>query len=164
MLCTALHLRDLGDERLYKPTHIHRACTKWVAECSDNWKWLYELVFALNSEFFVRGKKGADHASMAVADVALDIFEREVKHTWGMTAWPQEMPECFQLPVSDEPVSRNIGDAHPTVRAYRNYYRIAKRELKGKPVVWSHREPPPWFNDIDVATNAGIFEEDSWEV
>lgn len=162
ILSSALYLHDLWEEGLNKPTHLGHPCVVWAAETPDNWRWLFELVFALNCEFMKFGRTRTDHKSMDVADRAFSIFDANIRTAEGMTPWPQVMPDEYRAPYTDEPVSRHVGDTHPSIQAYRRYYVGDKLILDGKPAKWSHRERPPWIGTVE-STDTPIFEDDPWD-
>jgi len=49
ILCTALDKR--GFETPYRSTHMNHPCVKWVEKSADNFRWLVQLAYALNTEF-----------------------------------------------------------------------------------------------------------------
>ena len=48
LLSTAITLN--GGKGIYKPTHIHHPCTKWVAHSYQNWLWLFRHMCHLQDE------------------------------------------------------------------------------------------------------------------
>jgi len=49
ILCTVLNKR--GFETPYRSTHMNPPCVKWVEKSADNFCWLVQLAYALNTEF-----------------------------------------------------------------------------------------------------------------
>lgn len=165
LLCFALERLGLWDDMecdLYSPegSHINHPCSVWAAESPQNFEWLSMLGFFLNCEYVRRSKAGAwptqakikrgsDHASVEIVMNALRVFRRRRKtrsELLHMTAWPQAMPRTYQRAVSDEPVSARVGDSHPSIQAYRDYYRGGKARLKGKDATWTSRDVPSWWS------------------
>ena len=122
ILCTALNKR--GFETPYRSTHVNHPCVKWVEESADNFRWLVQLAYALNTEFCWRYERDRDHASIHVL--------REIEYmplpSKGLTPFVQAMPDQFKIP----------GDA---VSAYRSFYIHEKAEF----ATWKRREVPQWY-------------------
>ena len=85
LLCNVVpdYLRDTGrplrgGAGLFKPTHLHHPCARWVAEKDGNWAWLLHHAQVLNEEYGRRFKRV--HASTEVFN-----FLRLEKQTynWG---------------------------------------------------------------------------------
>lgn len=55
MLSTVI--RESGIDCGYKITHLNHPCTIWTRESLSNWKWLRNLVEALNQEYKFRFEK-----------------------------------------------------------------------------------------------------------
>jgi len=49
ILCAVLNKR--GFETPYRSTHMNPPCVKWVEKSADNFCWLVQLAYALNTEF-----------------------------------------------------------------------------------------------------------------
>ena len=115
---------DLGDEYLYKSTHINHPCCVWARENIQNYEWLLQHFVALFTEYTYRyGKK--HKSSLLYGYLAL---------------WPQnikigdftEPPSCMdeQYIISDNPVDN-----------YRMYYTYGKSHIHK----WTKRNPPEWI-------------------
>jgi len=156
IMCTVVHLLGCGTPNLCAPTHPDHPSVRWALVRADNFHWLYQLVFALNSEYRMRYGKTKDHNSMWQADEASAIYEKQIGWREGMTAWPQVMPAAFQRPIGNEVTARHVGDAHPSVQAYRAYYATDKRTLRGKPVSWTGRSTPSWFENQNADLSAAF--------
>lgn len=145
--CSALHLRGLWKEGLYRPTHLGHPCVKWAAESFANLEWLLTFCFELNREFSIRraaqGRGAADHAAMDVMAKAWELAtKRNVEYPdKGLTPHPQVMPVKYR--------------GTDTVQAYRRYILGDKRELRTSqgtfaPATWTLRGPPVWW--VEVST------------
>jgi len=157
IMSTAAALHGLRIDQQYETTHPGHPCCLWAAESPGNFEWLFQLAWQLNIQFVerrrLRGKDPIDHASFDVAwslRQAMRQADRAFVRPSTMTPWVQVMPDEFRLPVGNEPVSKYVGDAHPSIMAYRNMYRATKAQLKNSagelvPAVWQCG-PPPWFN------------------
>ena len=110
ILCTALNKR--GFETPYRSTHMNHPCVKWVEKSADNFRWLVQLAYALNTEFRCRHERERDHACINVL--------REIEYTRlpsrGLTPFAQAMPDQYKV----------LGDP---VTAYRAFYIGEKRIL-----------------------------------
>lgn len=176
ILCFALQRLGLWVDGagLYSPegAHVNHVCCVWAAESPANFEWLVQLGFFLNCEYVRRSlggawptqaksRRGEDHASAEVTSNALRVFRarrktrRELRR---MTPWAQAMPGRYKREVGDAPVSSRVGDSHPAVQAYRDYYRGDKARLKGKPASWTTRGPPSWWSE--ELTLEPLFEPD----
>lgn len=156
LLSTALRLRRIDAPGLYKSTHVHHPCTRWVAESWGNWAWALKLGYCLGFEFAYR--TGKDHGSVEVLDRCRQAARSAADWSGQMTAWPQAMPRAYRRPVADEP----LDERHPSVLAYRDYYRSVKHWLAGKPTVWTKRDPPPWFTEEKLLVPEEIWEGSEW--
>lgn len=152
LLSTALRLRGIDAPGLYKSTHLHHPCTRWVAESWGNFQWALKLGYCLGFEFAYR--TGKDHASLEVLDVCRAVA-RQACRSEPLTPWAQAMPRHYKRPIADEPLNED----HPSILAYRDYYRSVKHWLAGRPTDWSKREPPPWFSEAKLLVPEEIWEE-----
>lgn len=157
IMCTACHLLGLGHSGLYKPAQITHPCCKWAATSVTNLEWLLELVFALNREYIVRrqfrGKEQVDHRSLGFAIAAWDTVSSSKNAgsvpNRGLQNWPQVVPEKYKKPIGKKKVRFGLKE-HPTITAYRNYYRKEKAQMKDssgrhKPAKWTVVGKPPWW-------------------
>ena len=126
MLCTIAN--ELGVDSPYKSTHKHHPSTKWAAASKDNYKWLYELMLALNEEFMYRFGHSKNHLSVdkflsgvSMADVLSKLSDD------GLTPFAQAMPDEYK---NDD-----------AVKAYRDYYENAKKDI----LKYTKRSTPYWL-------------------
>lgn len=123
MLCTAHHLTGTGSPDIYKPTHIHHPCTKWVTESRDNWLWLADHTEHLSSEFTKR--YGGTHKSTVMLRKLSVPHLPFIPMTTPALAMPDEYKE------------------YDAVEAYRNYYRADKASI----AKWERgTDQPFWWN------------------
>ncbi len=121
MLCTALNKKGFATP--YKSTHIKHPCVLWVEESYDNFVWLKNLAFELNTEYRFRFEKESDHKSIFVLN-EISNFEYESR---GLTEFAQAMPDKYKI----------SGDA---VKAYRQFYVAEKLKFAR----WTNRNVPEW--------------------
>jgi hypothetical protein len=123
MLCTALNKK--GFTTPYKSTHLKHPCVFWVEESFENFLWLKNLAFALNTEYQFRYEKDSDHKSISVIH-EISNYDYENR---GLTEFAQAMPDQYKVP----------GDA---VKAYRQFYRGEKMKF----AKWTKRRVPEWVH------------------
>ena len=127
LLCTAHYLSGETSPNFYKPTHKSHPCTKWAANSSSNYKWLYEHFTALCDEYAHR--YGKTHLSDKKLREALQTEPVNILQS-KMEQWPLAMtssPECIKDSV---------------VESYRAYYKTKRDKFK---MVWTKRDVPSWF-------------------
>ena len=96
---SSIHAKDL-----YKPTHLKHPCSVWAAESSDNYEWLWNLLFDLLNEY--ERRYGRTHKTKQLM-VTLD----KNPCPYGIiTPFPQVMPVRYKRAE------------HEVVTAYRTYY------------------------------------------
>jgi len=122
VLCTALNKKGMTTP--YKSTHMKHPCVLWVEASYDNFIWLRDLTFELNTEYKYRYNKEIDHKSISTLKGILHHIYPAV----GLTPFPQAMPEQYK--VKEDPVL-----------AYRQFYRGDKAKF----AKWTKREIPEWF-------------------
>lgn len=125
MLCTIAN--ELGVDSPYKSTHKHHPSTVWAASSKDNYKWLYDLMLALNEEFMYRFGHTKNHLSVDkfLAGVNMsDVLDKLSDD--GLTPFAQAMPDEYKN-----------SDA---VKAYRDYYNGVKRDI----LKYTKRAMPYW--------------------
>lgn len=127
ILSTSARLRGF-DHDGYKNTHERHPCTVWAAEDARNWNWLMRLAYELGYEYNAR------YGRIHKATEALLALPPDLIVSAGLV---RDTPESFALAMPDEYKDEDA------VEAYRNYYRIGKRELASyrAPAV-----PPSWLN------------------
>jgi hypothetical protein len=118
---------------LYKPTHIHHPCVKWLSQSGANRAWLYAHNEQLAREYWLRygEKRGKMHASWAISSRVRWYFKWLFDADWrDHTPFVRAMPEQLKS-FSDDPVE-----------CYREYY----RRDKAKFAKWtSPSSTPAWF-------------------
>lgn len=129
MLCTVVHQhypkRSSVLRSVYKPTHAHHPCTRWVAESITHAEWLVTLAYELNKERHYRWNV-RDHASLRVAIAAYNALV-PVLPELAFSSPPQCMDEQYRK--------------RTTVAGYRNLYATRKLHL----MEYTHRRPPTWL-------------------
>ena len=119
----------LPDERevyLYSATHVNHPSTIWTRATNNNYTWLACHFGALLAEYTHR--YGKHHKCEAMVPW-LQYPPRNISVGY-LTQVTPAMPEEYKV----------SGDS---VSSYRNYYRIAKKDLHK----WTKREAPEWIND-----------------
>lgn len=117
----------LNKHWLYKPTHPHHPCTKWLGESLANFGWLNDLLGALIMEYDFRfGKPNKFLIARTIHDTLSLVLAN--KDMGNITVRPLCMPDEYQL----------IGD--PVV-SYHAYYNGDKRHLHK----WTKRETPKFI-------------------
>lgn len=120
------HPVDRYDSTFYKATHINHPCAKWVRESTDNYKWLYHLLFFLCKEYTHRYGKihkcESSNLLYLINCVPVNI------PTTNFTEPPKCMPDDC---ITDS-----------TIKSYQQYYILHKNSFAS----WKNREIPFWFN------------------
>ncbi len=122
--CQRLHGND--DSRLYRITHIHHPCLKWLDLSVENYRWLYALYEATAQQY--NDRYGKHHAAFVLLKDVLSI--PPVLPNVSRTPFAQAMPEIYR---NEDPV-----------KAYRDFYIGAKARFAN----W--RAPasiPQWFKE-----------------
>lgn len=113
---------DHKNEFVYRSTHMHHPCTKWVIKSLSHWLWLYDLTMYLGEEYTYR--YGKDH----LAHYKAKRFMVPDFRDYGVLCDPpQAMPDVYK---NDD-----------SVLAYRKYYIGAKRHIAD----WKKRKKPYWW-------------------
>lgn len=112
-----------NDDILYKATHINHPSNIWVRSSSENYIWLYELLFALCNEYTFRYNKMHKTSELLTA---LKVLPKHIP-SGCMTSVPQAMPEKYH--------------DNDSVIAYRNYYINEKIQFSK----YTKREIPSWL-------------------
>jgi hypothetical protein len=127
LLSTAIKVFDPNADYLYRMAFKNHPCAKWTRESRSNFNWLIKLGVYLNDEYFFR--YGRKHKSFGII-----LQSKSYEHLipdGNLTPFVQAMPDEYKIP--DNPV-----------KAYRNYYRCAKKHL----LIYTRRQPPGWIKDI----------------
>ena len=123
MIATPEHPAPSG---IYATTHEHHPSTKWAAETSGNYMWLYVHFNALADEYTYR--YGKTHKSWAKLRHQLWQPPRGINHA-PRTSFAQAMPDEYK---HDDPVT-----------AYRTYYVADKADF-----LKYSRRPAPWWLEV----------------
>lgn len=129
LLCTAHHLCDdvLDDTQkavLYRPTHQNHPSALWVRASVLHYQWLYRLFVCLCDEYTYR--YGKVHLSDKKLRAILST--NPIATQTPFVPPPQVMPDEYRC--------------DDTVRAYREYYRHAKKDI----LAFGRRPSPIWLN------------------
>lgn len=126
LLCAALRLEGVVDQRLYKLSHAHNPLVKWVRKSSSNYEWLLVHLITLLDEYSYR-YSNKTHATSRL--VSLLEFYIAVIPPGPQTPFVQCMPAEFKQ--------------DNTVEAYRAYYH-SKSFAK-----WNKtRQAPIWWKPL----------------
>lgn len=125
ILCTAMQLNGVEDDRLYKPTHRYHPCVKWAANNSDNMIWLIKLFKAYCKEYTKRFNKTHATATKLWGIFATILCASGPDFSDGR----DEFPNCARNKEKGIDFT-HIKDVH---RAYRLYLRERWKSDKIKP-------------------------------
>lgn len=139
MLSTVVHLKLPGLARgIYKPVQPKHPCILWLQEDQYNCEWLWRHCRAMEMERGYRWPLREVHASMEVANHAMNILDDNwYGDSKGKTQFARVYPEHINETT--------------TVQCYRAYYREKSREWfdAGKsPMKWTKRGVPYWFISV----------------
>ena len=125
MLSTAHHVYDTPEtNKVYKKAHINHPCTKWIRESKANYRWAFDLYFALLLEFRTRRNKSHKSAELMYHLFKVPADMPDV----GLTPFAQAMPDEYKRSCP--------------VEAYRAYYVGDKASI----AEWNWGRPAPtWF-------------------
>ncbi|UZS00828.1 pyrimidine dimer DNA glycosylase [Pseudomonas phage vB_PsaM_M1] len=133
MLSTAHFVLD-GVQVGYKPTHQNHPCSIFVRSTSENYKWTYEHLQALLSEYTFR--TGKTHKS---SELLISLAKQPSKIEIGeRTSFAMAMPDDFKkLGIFDQ------------TKAYQSYLcaKFVEWQQREKPikVCWGLRGDPDWY-------------------
>jgi hypothetical protein len=122
LLYSTYYFTDEVPENAYKLTHKNHPCSIWVRESLSNWLWLKELTEELYKEYKFRYNNKV-HKS---GELLQTLPNPKIKDI-GLT----KRPQCMDIEYMELDV----------VKAYRNYYRHAKKDL----LKYTKREVPEWI-------------------
>jgi hypothetical protein len=134
LLSTAHRILDSGllssemENGLYRSTHQNHPCAVWTRQASDNYRWTYNLLVDLLSEYTHR--YGRVHKTSELLKYLVNIPINITVQP--MTPFAQAMPDEYKN-----------ADA---ILAYRNYYIGAKKDL----IRYTKREKPKWLEEVTV--------------
>lgn len=136
LLCTAHRVLDphLSDRQdmwgLYKSTHMHHPSAVWVRQSAANYDWLFNHFEGLLDEY--RHRYSKTHKCMGLF-VPLAGFPVNIRREVNFTPPTPAMDRQYLV-------------GNDSLLSYRNYYRLAKRDLHK----WTRRLPPEWINEEAV--------------
>jgi len=137
LLSNAHHIHGTQgfDDVLYKPTHLHHPCSKWVAATYGNYRWLWDHANALNREYTLRYAKFHKAWNTTIFNSmncrGYYLYTPPLALTRANVDFyvpPMCMPDKYKL--YNEPVI-----------SYRSYY----IEEKSKFAKWRYTSPPDWY-------------------
>ena len=118
------------EETLYKACHYNHPCTIWSRETRGNYEWSFKLFEAIAREYTHRYEK--THKTYQALAKYLYWPPANIDPSAEVTPFPLAMgaaPECIN---TDDPI-----------QSYRDFYHTKQERFK---MVWSHRDPPSWWN------------------
>lgn len=130
LLSTAHWVLD-GYCKAYKQTHRNHPSAIWCRESRANYEWLYEYLWALVEEFWVR----YPNSEAEKVELHLDVLRNP----------PRSLSETRSTPIRLS-MPDYLKALYSGVEAYRMYYSLHKRVQKdGSPYTWTNRDKPEWF-------------------
>lgn len=114
------------DSLLYRATHVMHPSSIWVRESSEHYRYLWDLMRELNSEYRFRYQRDRDHASFARLSHILHEAPLNIADA-GFCEPPQSMP----LHLKSE----------SAVDGYKNFYISEKISF----ATYKRRVAPEWF-------------------
>lgn len=114
------------DSSIYRSTHKHHPCNRWLRQSAANYHWLYDHFEALCAEYSYRYYKL--HMSWFKLSAALKSPPSRIPDC-EMTPFAQAMPDEYK---HDDPVV-----------AYRRFYIADKRDF----LDYRKRQRPAWLED-----------------
>jgi hypothetical protein len=125
LLCTAAHVLGVGDDKLYRKTHVNHPCAVWTRAAEANIWWLAQLLWELGAEH--ERRYGTTHKSVDVGVTATANLLRVKYHDRNQTPFALAMPDQYK--------NKNV------VKAYRAYYLGEKQAIAR----WAHGATPRWW-------------------
>jgi hypothetical protein len=127
LLCTAVNHHAAHRIAPYRSTHINHPCAVWTRESVMNFKWVYDLMSALNQQYRLRYGNGNHLSYLKLTEARVLSMGMVYLPTKERTEFVQVMPDNCKL--SDDPVTN-----------YREYYRREKQHI----AQWTC-EKPEWY-------------------
>lgn len=134
LLCTAHHVLGAPETALepfssdplvpYRPTHKNHPQSIWVRSSVYNYKWLGQYFHQIAQEYNHRYKK--HHLAYIRCKHLADIVPLKISYV------------DFSEPYKCMP---DVYKVESTIESYRNYYRIAKRDI----IKYTNRDIPLWL-------------------
>lgn len=140
LMCGALRLRGVNDDRLYKVSHSNHPCAVWARENSANWRWLYSYWNCLHAELKRRFPDKVHKTSVLIPvfyeyGQEIVLFRKHLPPSIIRT----QFPNCAR--------NKSLGidftylwDVH---EAYRQYLNVRWQNDRRAPK-WTNTEPPIW--------------------
>lgn len=102
---------SLGQERGYRPVHLHHPCTRWIRASTENYLFACYLAFAIGEEYKYRYGK----VHMCTEHVLWLVDNVPKIPELGLQTFAIAMKDEYK--ISDDPIE-----------CYRHYYRTSKEE------------------------------------
>lgn len=123
LLSTAHRILDnYQGEECYKKTHVNHPCALWVRQSSENYIWLYTLLYELLQEYTFRYNKV--HSTSRLVNFLSKLPKNIIHDNF------TEPPKCMEDEYKKDSV----------IGSYRNYYIQGKKHISK----WK-RGIPPWY-------------------
>jgi Pyrimidine dimer DNA glycosylase len=139
MLSTAWWTLDGGcpGSIVYKPTHQHHPCTKWVMESDGNYLWLGQHALEMCNEYTRR--YGRTHKTQCLIQCLWSNSPRNIPNRG-----KRIMTDFAHAYYGKDPVGHLMchvpGDP---VQSYRNFYKLDKARF----AKWNHSDEPSWWSN-----------------
>lgn len=130
LLSTAIHQNSDSDvDGIYRPTHKHHPCTKWVAKSRANFSWALDYLKELGK---VRNN---NHKSLSLLS-CFEIYKRS-------GIFPIETPTPFANCARNQSQGVDFTDVEDTCEAYKKYI-VERWKRDTIKVSWKYGEKPKW--------------------
>lgn len=147
LLSTCWHLVSnqaihyLQENKIYKKTHIHHPCVRWILLHANNYDYVIRLALALCEEWRYRYNHTKIHGC---EEKLLFLYHHRPSLPSHIIHKSPDNPKCLQLPLPQAmPIEcKKRNTVHGCVRAYRTYY---KSPYKEHLVHWKKRDKPSWW-------------------
>ena len=132
LLSTAVHVEEHElAAQVYRPTHLHHPCTKWVISAAANYRWTLDHFAALTTEYTFR--YGREHACNKLYPLFLSFL-----NDWDEGADADEI-EYWTYHDGTRGTGAEITEK------YRNY--LAEKWNNDDRPKWNPRAEPSWRAD-----------------
>ena len=148
LLSTCWHLlnpieaeKHLTNKNIYKKTHIHHPCVKWLQLHANHYDYVVRLALQLCKEWRYRYQHDKIHG--CEPKLLFLSQHRPTLPNYNIVK-TSDNPKCLQLPLPQAmPIEcKKRNTIHGCVRAYRTYY---KSSYKSHLVHWKRRDKPSWW-------------------
>ena len=142
LLCGALRLRGVNDDRLYKVSHANHPCALWARENSANWMWLKSHWNGLGHELRERFPDKYHKTGFLIP--TLVEYTQEVR--MGRHLPPSIDGTPFANCARNKSLGLDFTGIEDTFEAYREYL-AARWQQDRRPPVWTGRGAPSWLGE-----------------